>query len=137
MRILLYSGLLYLLGVGIVLAIKPALMFAEDGAWKEFGLGRNPERYTWLPFWLFAVAWAIVSFFSIQLLATLGVLPGIEWTKIETSSLPASAEEVPRPKTRKSGPPELKPGYYMLNTEGTAKEGVPKYIYIGPTPETD
>jgi hypothetical protein len=141
MRILLYSGLLYLLGVGIVLAIKPALMFADDGAWKEFGLGRNPERYTWLPFWLFAVLWAILSFFSIQLLATLGVLPGVEWTQIETvSSSPASisAEEVPRPKARsKAGPPELKPGYYMLNTEGTAKEGMPKYIYIGPAPESD
>ena len=136
MRILLYSGLLYLLGVGIVLAIKPRLMFADDGAWKEFGLGRNPERFTWLPFWLFAISWAILSFFSIQLLATLGVLPGVEWTQIETVS--PSMEEVPRPKARsKSGPPELKPGYYMLNQEGTAKEGVPKYIYIGPSPDMD
>jgi hypothetical protein len=134
MRILLYSGLLYLLGVGIILAIKPTLMFADDGAWKEFGLGRNPERYTWLPFWLFAIVWAIVSFFSIQFLATLGALPGIEWTKIETVA--PSVEEVPRPKGRKVGPPELKPGYYMLNTEGTATEGVPKYIYIGAAPES-
>lgn len=134
MRILLYSGLLYLLGVGIILALKPSLMFAEDGAWKEFGLGRNPERYTWLPFWLFAIAWALISFFSIQLLATLGVLPGVEWTQIETVS---ATEEVPRPKARsRSGPPELKPGYYMLNTEGTAKEGVPKYIYIGSSPDS-
>lgn len=138
MRILLYSGLLYLLGVGIILALKPSLMFAEDGAWKEFGLGRNPERYTWLPFWLFAITWAIVSFFTVQLLATLGVLPGVEWTQIETVSAAASAsEEVPRPKARSRGPPELKPGYYMLNTEGTAKEGVPKYIYIGSSPESD
>jgi hypothetical protein len=139
MRILLYSGLLYLLGVGIILALKPRLMFADDGAWKEFGLGRNPERYTWLPFWLFAIGWAILSFFTVQLLATLGVLPGVEWTRIETGSASVSAqEEVPRPKGRsRSGPPELKHGYYMLNTEGTAKEGVPKYIYIGPSPETD
>lgn len=132
MRILLYSGLLYLLGVGVVLALKPSLMFTEDGGWKEFGIGRNPERYTWFPFWLFVLGWALISFFVIQLLATLGVLPGIEWTAIEQVEAP----EASRPKPRSSrAPPELKPGYYMLNTEGTAAEGVPKYIYIGSAPD--
>ena len=135
MRILLYSGLLYLLGIAIVLAIKPKLMFADDGGWKEFGLGRNPERFTWFPFWLFVLLWAILSFFFIQFLATIGFLPGVEWTAIET--VPPSEELSPRPKSRKANPPELKPGYYMLNTEGTAAEGIPKYIYIGPAPSED
>lgn len=138
MRILLYSGLLYLLGIGIVLALKPSLMFADDGGWKEFGLGRNPERYTWFPFWLFVLLWAILSFFFIQLLATMGVLRGIEWTAIERVESTPTMEEsniASRPKARSRAPPELKPGYYMLNTEGTATEGIPKYIYIGPTPE--
>jgi hypothetical protein len=70
MRILLYSGLLYLLGVGIVLALKPSLMFTSDGAWKEFGIGRNPEQFTWCPFWLFTLFWAILSFFIIQVFAS-------------------------------------------------------------------
>lgn len=109
-------------------------MFADDGGWKEFGVGRNPERYTWFPFWLFVLVWAILSFFTVQFLATMGVLQGIEWTPIETVS--PTEEPTLRPKARGSrAPPELKPGYYMLNTEGTAAEGIPKYIYIGPTPE--
>ena len=29
---------------------------------------------------------------------------------------------------------EMKPGYYILNAEETAKKGVPKYIYLGPEP---
>lgn len=133
MRVLLYSGLLYLLGVAIILALKPDLMFTSDGAWKEFGIGRNPEKYTVFPFWMFAVLWAVLSFFTIQLLGTLGVLPGVEWTRIETATPPKNTS----PRSQKSGPAELKPGYYMLNTEGTAAEGVPKYIYIGSAPSED
>ena len=134
MRVLLYSGLLYLLGVAIVLSLKPEFMFTLDGAWKEFGIGRNPEKYTVFPFWMFAMSWAIVSFFTIQLLGTLGVLPGVEWTRIETGTLNTGSLG---PRSRKTGAPELKPGYYMLNTEGTAAEGVPKYIYIGSAPSED
>ena len=136
MRVLLYSGLLYLLGIAIVLALKPSFMFTADGAWKEFGVGRNPEKYTVFPIWMFAVTWAVLSFFTIQLLGTLGVLPGVEWTRIESG--PSSAISEPTgSRSRKAGPPELKPGYYMLNTEGTAAEGVPKYIYIGSAPAED
>ena len=123
MRILLFSGLLYLIGVGIVLAIKPSFMFTSDGGWKEFGIGRNPERFTWFPFWLFTLVWALISFFLVQLIASFGVLPGTEW--ISQAALVEKASN------------DLKPGYYMLNTEGTSVEGVPKYIYIGPSPSTD
>jgi hypothetical protein len=135
MRVLLYSGLLYLLGVGVLLALKPSFMFTSEGGWKEFGIGRDPEKYTVFPFWMFTVAWALVSFFTIQLLGTLGVLPGVEWTRIETVA--SAAPSASRNTARKGGPSELKPGYYMLNTEGTAAEGVPKYIYIGSAPSED
>jgi len=37
-------------------------MFSSNGNWKEFGIGRSRERYTWLPFWLFAIVWAIMSY---------------------------------------------------------------------------
>lgn len=107
-------------------------MFTSDGAWKEFGVGRNPETHTVFPFWMFTIAWAIVSFFTIQLLGTVGVLPGVEWTKIETDQQTNGSS-----RRNRTGPPELKPGYYMLNTEGTAAEGVPKYIYIGSAPTED
>ena len=107
-------------------------MFTEDGAWKEFGIGRDPERFTWMPFWLFTVLWAMVSFFIIQTLAVLGFVPGAEWTPIEAPAPTKNSKSVSRNKS----PNDLKPGYYMLNTEGTAAEGVPKYIYIGAAPES-
>lgn len=129
MRVLLYSGLLYILGIGIILAIRPSFMFTNDGGWKEFGIGRNPERFTWFPFWLFTIVWAVVSFFTIQVLAATGILPGVSWTPIET------ATPAPVKNSRNNKPTELKPGYYILNTEGTTAEGVPKYIYIGENPD--
>jgi len=138
MRVLLYSGLLYLLGVAIVLAIKPAFMFTRDGGWKEFGIGRNPERYTWMPLWLFTIFWAILSFFLVQLLGSFGVLPGLHRGKGPNEIVPLAPEELPRSKQRAAANntiTELKPGYYMLNTEGTAAEGVPRYVYVGPSPE--
>jgi len=137
MRILLFSGLLYLLGVGIILATKPSLMFTEDGGWKEFGIGGNPDRVTWFPFWLFTLLWAFVSFFIIQTLATMGFIPGAEWTTIsedQPSIAPVSNKKIN--KKVNNGPQELKPGYYMLNTEGTTAEGIPKYVYIGSPPDT-
>lgn len=130
MRVLLYSGILYLIGVAVILALKPTFMFSEDGGWKEFGIGRDPERFTWFPFWLFTIVWALVSFFVVQTLGILGFLPGIEWTAIETPQM-NNAKKTSR---NRANTGELKPGYYMLNTEGTASEGVPKYIYIGAAP---
>jgi hypothetical protein len=142
MRILLFSGLLYLVGVGIVLAIKPSFMFTSDGGWKEFGIGRNPERFTWFPFWLFTVVWALISFFIVQLIASFGVLPGTEWTQIETVEpvkpiSRARKANISQAALVEKASNDLKPGYYMLNTEGTSVEGVPKYIYIGQSPSTD
>lgn len=78
MRLLLYSGILYLAGVAVILALKPSLMFREDGIWKEFGIGRNSDKYTWFPFWFFVIVWAIVSYCLILILASLGLLPGID-----------------------------------------------------------
>ena len=62
MKCLLAAGILYLIVVAIVLTIKPNFMFMEDGTWKEFGIGRNPATHTWMPFWLFAVLWALISY---------------------------------------------------------------------------
>jgi hypothetical protein len=70
MYLLIYSGLLYLLGISIVLVLKPELMFLSNGSWKEFGIGRSKERYTWLPFWLFAIMWAIISYIIVLVIAS-------------------------------------------------------------------
>jgi hypothetical protein len=77
MRLLLYSGVLYLAGIALVLVLKPEIMFRSDGSWKEFGIGRNPDHYTWFPFWVFALAWAVGSYIVIVVLASLNLLPGI------------------------------------------------------------
>ena len=137
MKLLLYSGLLYLAGVATILVLRPSLMFRQDGTWKEFGIGRNPNYYTWLPFWLFAIVWAIVSYLLVLMFAGANLLPGISAVE-EVASVPqvtelANASANVRKKVVHAVE-ELKPGYYILNAEETARKGVPKYIYLGPEP---
>ncbi len=84
MECLLAAGILYLIGVALVLAIKPGWMFMEDGTWKEFGIGRNPATHTWMPFWLFAVLWALISYI---LVVVAYAIFGTKTTLAETNSL--------------------------------------------------
>lgn len=149
MKILLYSGLLYLVLVAIILATQPTLMFTADGRWKEFGIGRNPDRYTWMPFWLFAILSAILCYLFVLILAGGDALPGVQTTnevvisEVENVEAPiadildvtakANNGSVP-PVKRSKAPTEMKSGYYILNMAETTKKGVPKYIYLGPEP---
>ena len=142
MYLLIYSGLLYLLGISIVLVLKPELMFLSNGKWKEFGIGRSKERYTWLPFWLFAIMWAIISYIivlviashtqvdvsneSIEIPISNETIEPVNLTKKALYSTPVSL-----PKNNASSM-DMKKGYYILNTEETMKKGIPKYIYLGP-----
>jgi hypothetical protein len=52
---------IYIVGIAIVLYLRPKLMFLPGGSWKEFGVGRG-ESHTVLPFWLFAIFWAFISY---------------------------------------------------------------------------
>lgn len=132
MRLLIFSGLLYLTGVAAVLVLRPSLMFTSEGVWKEFGIGRSAETHTWMPFWLFCILWSLISYMIVVLLADAGLIPGLWVSHLEVESLPA-----PKARGKSSGGP-MKPGYYMLNTEGSGIEGVPKYVYLGPAaPGTD
>ena len=70
MYLLISSGILYLIGISIVLMLKPELLFSADGKWKEFGIGRSKDKYTWLPFWLFAIMWAIMSYIIVLVIAS-------------------------------------------------------------------
>jgi hypothetical protein len=120
---LLVSGLLYLSGIALILWLRPALMFRENGTWKEFGIGRG-ENYTWLPIWMFAITWALMSYvivFSIRSLfrPQVSATQPIPQTKYKSRNQPAAA-------------PELVPGYYRLNTSRpTDDTGVPRYVYVG------
>ena len=128
MRLLIFSGVLYLVGVATILMLRPELMFTPDGIWKEFGIGRSPDTHTWMPFWLFCILWSILSYLLCVLLADWGILPGLWVSHVEVEA-PASASNAgpSLPKTKTPAP-----GYYMLNTEGSGIQGVPKYIYLGP-----
>lgn len=137
MRLLIFSGLLYLAGVATVLILRPSLMFTDDGVWKEFGIGRNPETHTWMPFWLFCILWSVISYILVVILAEAGILPGLWVSHVEVQA-PArgrnmGVENAALPVDSLGPAPKgMKPGYYMLNTEGTGIEGVPRYIYLGP-----
>ena len=137
------AGVVYLLGVGVVLLIKPSLMFTPDGQWKEFGIGQNPERYSPFPFWLFCLVWAITSYLLILLLTPL--VTGIKFKKpsLYTSSTTVQSQ---RPRVNQAEldvdyamngqvdldeTVELPKGYYVLNKRATKLAGVPKYVYIG------
>ena len=116
MRVLLFSALLYMVGVVAMLFLKPRIMFNEDGSWKEFGL-YNSDKHTWFPVWLFCIVWAIVSYGIIKF----------------TVGYSKTSEEVPTQGTV-TAKKNLKPGYYVLNQNALESEGVPRYVYIGEEP---
>jgi hypothetical protein len=128
MKLFFISGLVYLTGVAVVLYLRPQLMFTKDGVWKEFGIGKNPETHSWFPFWLFCIVWAFVSYFFVVLLT-----PSEFWTNRMEISSPAVGAKKASPHRRVRYADKAKPGYYVLNTEGSGVEGVPKYVYLGPT----
>lgn len=140
MTLLIYSGLLYLLGISIILYFKPELMFCKDGNWKEFGLGRNKEKYTWMPFWLFAILWAIMSYIIILVIASNTGLGGVKNNAdlnvsnetIEPRNVSLKALTNSLAKNKPSSIEDMKEGYYILDTNETMKRGIPKYIYLGP-----
>ena len=145
MRLLIYSGLLYLIGISIILILRPKLMFADNGKWKEFGLGRNSNYYTWMPFWLFAIIWSILSYLLtliiISVFSSIGdddktvsvTLEDIQPENITKKSLQPLVDDSIKSIKKKTGvTSDMKPGYYILNAQETMKTGIPKYIYLGP-----
>jgi hypothetical protein len=140
MSLLIYAGLLYLLGVSIVLTLKPEFMFTKEGQWKEFGLGRNKQQYTWFPFWLFTIIWAILSYTIVLVITdSLGqtrpsnegltvISESIEPNNVSMKSLSSNRNEFKKPKNMG----DMKQGYYILDHNETMKQGIPKYIFLGP-----
>ena len=116
MWIFLTAGILYIVGVAVILFIKPSFMFTPDGRWKEFGIGKGTENYTTFPFWMFCLVWSFVSFSIILFLEPTSSinLPTVEYDPAED----VKGVELPK-------------GYYVLNKKATALSGVPKYVYLG------
>ena len=150
MQRLIAAGVLYLLGTAIVLVIRPSLMFTEDGSWKEFGIGRNMNTHTWMPFWFFAILWALTSYILVTLIFIVyfpeagggrkQTMEAAQTPRARTVSYPSIEDiEMPRPVKRGRGKSmELPDGYYIRNTDGTEiAGGVPKYIYLGKGLPTD
>jgi hypothetical protein len=138
MNRLLVAGVIYLIGISIVLAIKPSFMFTEDGIWKEFGIGRNPNTHTWMPFWLFAVLWALISYILTSIFFIVAT-PSTSNQKNKIRVIDDVMEvdetdfDIPliKPKRLKSKM-NLSDGYYILNREATeAAGGIPKYVFLG------
>ena len=132
MSLLIYSGLLYLIGISVILAFKPLLMFSKDGKWKEFGIGRSRERYTWMPFWLFAIMWAIISYTIVLIVVGNTGLNGTNQNMNVVDAEDNMEELSNLTKSKSSNKPSLKKGYYILNVNETIKNGSPQYIYLGP-----
>ena len=117
------AGTLYLIGVGVMLMIRPTFMFTPEGDWKEFGIGQREDRYTPFPFWLFCLVWAIVAYLLVMIIMN----------SSSNSSYRANDVELPEvvPNVSQKGPVELPKGYYVLNKRATKLSGVPKYVYLG------
>jgi hypothetical protein len=140
-------------GVGIVLYLRPRLMFLENGIWKEFGLATEADQ-TIFPFWMFAIVWAILSY-------ALGSLLSMFFASVamKSSDMPQASNTVPNasfiqpisaanpnwspaaqahfatsatPTTIAPTMPTRSPGYYILDPY--ANPATPRYIYYGPEP---
>ena len=154
MERLVSAGIVYLILIATALVIKPRFMFAEDGTWKEFGIGRNPRTHTWMPFWLFAILSALISYIFMTLIIAFrdsrsGIASpaNVGVTSTRRNTTPVLDEvmdvdvddfEAPKPASQPRGhrgrgvPLDLPDGYYILNSKATeAAGGVPKYVYLG------
>jgi len=144
MRRLIIAGLVYLTGIAVILLIKPQYMFREDGRWKEFGIGRDPEYFTHIPFWLFAIIWAIISYLTVAIIENsfygnneisdsgdTNHYPPTQNTSRNSRNSKTSRNSV-NSANLASKDVELTPGYYMLNESATGRNGVPRYVYLGP-----
>ena len=132
-----FAGALYLVGVAVVLVLRPAFMFDASGNWLEFGIGKPANKFTPFPFWMFCLTWALVSY-AIVLIACKFAYPGSETATVAATAAAAAVTPltpVPRNVAQTSAAVEsaieLPKGYYVLNRKATKLSGTPKYVYLG------
>ena len=129
MSVLLFSMILYLLGVAVVLYYRPPLMFHKDGRWKEFGVGH--EDTTMVPFWFFCIVWAVLSYGICRLFGKRETLVAA----VAATNIMHDNSVMPLPVDGPSDP--AKPGYYKLSSNASRKKGAPRYIYVGTEPPAE
>ena len=134
------AGALYLVGVAVVLVLKPSFMFTPDGNWKEFGIGQSEARYTTFPFWLFCLVWAVLSY--IIVLMVLPLMYDEDNEPVYTNSKPRKNNSSVRNNKKLveesdlmfddevEEAPVLRKGYYVLNKKASRLAGTPKYVFI-------
>jgi|LauGreSuBDMM15SN_2_FD.fasta_scaffold392290_2 hypothetical protein len=157
MEILWLAIIFYSIGLGLILHFRPSLMFHENGTWKEFGYQRAEgaeSRHTLFPVWLFAIAWAFVSYVIAAVIVwIIGSQTGTVvaastasyalYHQNEPSQAPSEVkeeeEEVIETERRPRGrPPKAKAreGYYVLEPASEEK-GLRRYVYYGSSPPPD
>ena len=136
MKTLLFAAILYLLGIVLILLLRPRTMFDEDGNWKEFGTLSN--EHTLFPFWLFCIVWAALSYCitlvftnDVSAAATVGATAALRQTEPPEDLVQPLPSKRARAKPKEVNHGDMKPGYYILDANELKKSGVPKYIYIG------
>ena len=155
MELLWLAIVFYSIGLAAILYVRPAVMFNENGTWKEFGYQRD-SRHTIFPVWLFIIVWAIISYVLATVVGSYMMAPAaaaVAATATATATSKAhtfatdmfdesdeeEVIEMPEPKKRSSSPKvkeKPRPGYYVLEPSDQPK-GLRKYVYYGPTPPTD
>lgn len=89
MNTLWFAFIIYILGMAVVLYVRPSLMF-DGGAWKEFGLTTTNNYTTIFPLWMFVVLWSITSY-------VLGTLCVLGFSSLSTQGVEEIAAPVAAP----------------------------------------
>ena len=143
---MLFAAILYLVGVVVILLLRPALMFDNKGQWKEFGT--ISTDHTIFPLWLFCILWAALSYCITLIFIHEPVHRSTLISGLATAAATLRETEPPEdlvhplsPKRKGKGAKATettaaqqettKSGYYMLDSKELKKTGVPKYIYVG------
>ena len=146
MHVLFLALTIYLVGTTIVLYLRPSIMFHPGGTWKEFSLNPGPN-HTNMPFWLFSILWAFLSYLVASFIQRMMVTIPTEGeaADFEAIELPEPVAELPEtdigegptlpePVSKNMGLNKTRNGYYVLNTQKYSRNQVPMYVYYGDSP---
>ena len=147
-----YAICIYMVGIAILLYLRPKTMFRDDGVWKEFGLQKDGTVF---PFWMFAIVWAVLAYAIATLLSMLfasivlqstgegvgtvgsnGVGIGCVGSMASVGSVGNTGTPYIQPISQAPSinMPSMEtkvPGYYILDPYS---QGAPRYIYYGTAP---
>jgi hypothetical protein len=142
MHVLFLALTIYLIGTTVILYLRPSVMFHPGGTWKEFSLNPDPN-HTYMPFWLFSILWALLSYLIATFLQRRGVGASetTDFVQIEVDEAPAPVFSEPEPEfaeaepvSKNMGLNKTRNGYYVLNTQKYSRNQVPMYVYYGDSP---